>query len=65
MTEFKLDRNIFQMGSHQKPDVVDWKKKSYAERLNIAAYLNSVAYNYPMHSPPKLDRTTFHMKKRK
>ncbi len=63
MTEFKLDRTTFQMGSHQKPNVVDWKGKSYAERLNIAAYLNSAAYNYPMDSPPKLDRTIFSMRK--
>ncbi len=63
MAEFKLDRTAFQMGSHQKPNVVDWKKKSYAERMHTAAYLNSVAYNYPMDSPPKLDRTIFSMGK--
>jgi hypothetical protein len=40
------------------------KKKYYStlhwqERLKIAAYLNSVAYNYPENESPKLDRTRF------
>lgn len=33
------------------------------ERLRTAAYLNSVAWNYPMDTPPKMDRSVFGMRK--
>jgi hypothetical protein len=33
---------------------LNWK-----QRLRIANYLNSVAYNYPEDSPPRMDKTKF------
>ena len=36
-----------------------YRKKGWKERLKIAAYLNSIAFNYPLESPPRLDRTKF------
>jgi len=32
---------------------------SWQERLRIANYLNSIAFNYPAGKPPKMDRTKF------
>lgn len=58
---FRLDRSAFHMGTHaenaryhaaQQPATV-------AERLLAAAYLNSVAFGYPLDSPPRLDRQAF------
>ena len=64
MTDFKLDRSAFRMGSHKMPGVKNWKSKTIRERLEVANYLNSVAYNYPLESPPTLDRTAFKIRKR-
>lgn len=36
---------------------------SYAERLRVAAYLNSVAYRFDPNKPPRLDRTAFAARK--
>jgi hypothetical protein len=36
---------------------------TWQERLRIANYLNSIAYNYPEDQPPKMDRTVFRMTK--
>jgi hypothetical protein len=36
-----------------------WKSRSYTERLKAAYYLNSVAYNFDINNPPRLDRTEF------
>ena len=32
---------------------------TWQERMQVANYLNSIAYNYPENDPPKLDRTVF------
>ena len=63
---FKLDRTAFMAGSHEaaSDNIAYWKAQSMAERLKAAAYLNSVAWNYPVDNPPKLDRTFFCIKKR-
>ncbi|MCX6206966.1 MAG: hypothetical protein NTZ19_12025 [Bacteroidetes bacterium] len=61
MEEYKLDRTAF------KAQTVDeasnhsayYKKLSWQERLKIAAYLNSIAFNYPLNNPPKMDKTKF------
>lgn len=65
--EYKLDRTAFSMGSSnaQEPAAVYWTKKTYTERLGAAFYLNSVAYNFNLSNPPKLDRTFFSMRKNK
>lgn len=67
MTSFKLDRSIFKM--HHTRDGSNnyhyWKSLSFEERLRAANYLNSVAYNFPVNNPPKLDRTYFKIRSRK
>ena len=64
MPVYKLDRNQFK--AHTLAEAADHKayyhKLSWQERLSIAAYLNSVAFNYDPAFPPRLDRTLFSAK---
>ncbi len=62
---FRLDRTKFKMqtfeeASHQ---LDYWKTKTIEERLMAAYYLISVAYNFDLKKPPRLDRTKFSMRK--
>ena len=64
MDRFKLDRTAFK-GQTQKEAAnlaVIYKKLSWQERLKIAEYLNSVAYNFDINNPPRMDRTKFSVK---
>ena len=64
MSGFKLDKTAFK--AHTVKEAANhadvYKKLSWQERLKIAAYLNSVAYNYDFNTPPRLDRTKFSAK---
>ena len=64
MDSFKLDRTAFK--GHTQQEAANhsdyYKKLSWQERLKIAAYLNSVAYNYDMNNPPRMDKTKFAVK---
>lgn len=40
-----------------------WQTKSPTERLQAAFYLISVAYDFNINHPPKMDRTVFGMRK--
>lgn len=42
-----------------KDHVGYYKTLTWQERLLVANYLNSIAYNYPENEPPRLDRTYF------
>ena len=58
--EFRLDRTAFEAMTLQQADNNnDYKNKSIVERFRIAAYLNSVAFNYSIDNPPKMDKTIF------
>ncbi len=63
MTDYKLDRRAFKMYNCKDAsnNYSYWKNQSIEERLKAANYLNSVAYNFPVNDPPKLDRTYFKM----
>jgi hypothetical protein len=63
--EYKLDRTAFSMHSHEvrEPAAEYWKTKNLTERLSAAFYLNSVAFNFDISNPPRLDRTLFSMRK--
>jgi len=67
MKKFKLDRTAFKMGKQEnaEPPGKYWKTKTPMERLAAAMYLNSIAYNYDIDNPPKMDRTVFSMRKHK
>ena len=67
MAEYKLDRSAFK--AHTVDEAADhsayYKKLSWQERLKAAAYLNSVAFNYPFNNPPVMDKTKFKTTSRK
>jgi hypothetical protein len=66
MSELKMDRTAFwagKMNDQTERNRVFWSKKTLDERLAAAAYLNSIAYGYPLDSPPRMDRTVFSMGK--
>jgi len=61
MLELKLDRSSFKAQSAESASDhadyyrnLDWKK-----RLEVANYLNSIAYQYSLNSPPKMDKLKF------
>ncbi len=64
-SEFKLDRTAFHAGSHQETEAYYAKNqpKTSKERLQAANYLNSVAFRFDINNPPRIDRTTFSMRK--
>jgi hypothetical protein len=64
-SEFKLDRTAFHAGSHQETEKYYAKNqpKTSKERLQAANYLNSVAFQFDINNPPRLDRTAFSMRK--
>lgn len=66
MLSFKLDRNAFKAQSaiDAANHIQYYKRLTWQERLKVTAYLNSIAYDYPLNSPPKLDRTKFSVKSR-
>ncbi len=61
MKSFKLDRTAFK--AHTLKEAANhasaYKKLSWQDRLRVAAYLNSIAYNFDLNNPPGMDRTKF------
>ncbi|WP_037360753.1 hypothetical protein [Asinibacterium sp. OR53] len=66
MASFKLDRTSFkaQTAAAAADHAAYYKNLSWQERLKVSSFLNSIAYNYPEDTPPKLDRTKFVAKSR-
>ena len=58
---FRLDRTAFHAGTHAEVEAYHRQHQpaTMAERLRAAHYLNSVAYNFDLNNPPRLDRTAF------
>jgi hypothetical protein len=68
MSSYWLDRTAFKAQTAEdasKEDAAYYRTPTWQERLRIANYLNSVAYNYPENEPPRLDRTIFEARSRK
>jgi hypothetical protein len=68
MSEYRLDRNSFKAQTADeatKSQAAYYKTLTWQERLKIANYLNSVAYNYPENNPPRLDKTAFSVRMHK
>jgi hypothetical protein len=67
MSEYRLDRTAFkaQTAEEASNHASYYKTLTWQERLRIANYLNSIAYNYPVDNPPRLDRTIFSVRSRK
>jgi hypothetical protein len=65
---FKLDRTVGKGQTHEEASKIQkdyWKSKTVEERLAAVMYLNSIAYNFDINNPPKMDRTTFSSRKHK
>ena len=68
MSTYRLDRTAFKMQTAEeavKSQAAYYKSLTWQERMRIANYLNSVAYNYPENEPPRMDKTAFKMRVRK
>lgn len=63
--DLKLDRTAFKKQSLTEADdnLAYWQSKTYEERLAAAFYLNSVAYNFDINNPPRMDKSVFSMRK--
>jgi len=66
MSDFKLDRTAFkaQTVTEAADHAGYYKHLTWQERLRIANYLNSIAYNYPENEPPRMDKTVFSVRTR-
>lgn len=64
MKDYSLDRTAFKAHTAQEAGnhSAFYKSKSGKERL--AGYLNSMAFNYPLNDPPRMDKTFFRTKER-
>jgi hypothetical protein len=58
---YKLDRTAFQAMTVQEADDYqrDYRNHTVKERLEIALYLTSIAYNFDINYPPKMDKSIF------
>jgi hypothetical protein len=67
MSSYRLDRTAFkaQTAEEAADHAAYYRNLTWQERLRIANYLNSIAYNYPENEPPKMDKTIFSMRGRK
>jgi hypothetical protein len=63
--DFKFDRTVFKHQSIEEADKNTnyWLSKTAEERLATSFYLNSIAYNFDINNPPRMDRTVFSMRK--
>jgi hypothetical protein len=61
MSNYRLDRTVFkaQTATEASHHSTYYKNLSWQERLRIAAYLNSAAFNYPENNPPSMDKSIF------
>lgn len=62
----KLDRTAFKYQTKKEAahHLDYWKSQTYKRRLQAANYLNSVAYNFDINNPPKMDKTYFKIRSR-
>ena len=62
---YRLDKTVFQAMTVQEADDYqrNYKNHSVKERLEIALYLTSIAYQFDLHNPPRMDKTIFHKEK--
>lgn len=61
---YKFDRTAFKAQTFEE----EQKSKTFAnesmiERLKVSFYLNSIAYNFDINNPPRMDKTVFSMRK--
>ncbi len=66
MSFYKLDRTAFKAQTVEEAanHAVYYQKISWLERLRVTAYLNSIAFKYPEHFPPRMDKIKSQIKSR-
>ena len=66
MPPYKLDRTAFKAQTVEEAAdyTVYYSKLNWIDRLRVSAYLNSVAFNYSLNLPPRMDKTKFEAKSR-
>lgn len=66
MKQYKFDRTAFKASTVEEADqdMRDHKKLTPRQRLKIAGYLISSAYNIDVDNPPKMDKNIFCLYKR-
>ena len=64
-SKFKLDRTTFHAVTHEETEKYEAKNqpKASKERLQAANFLNSIAFQFDLKNPPKMDKTVFSMRK--
>lgn len=62
---FRLDRTKGKGLSYEEAanQVAYWRSKTMDERLAAVMYLNSIAYNFDVNDPPRLNRSVFRTRK--
>lgn len=62
---YKFDKTAFQAMTASEADEYqrDYSKESMERRLEIALYLTSIAYNFDMNNPPRMDKIIFSAEK--
>lgn len=66
MTSYKLDRTAFKAQTAQEAadHSIYYKNLSWKQRVQISAYLNSIAFKYPLNHPPRMDKSKFRARSR-
>ncbi len=66
MSSYRLDRTAFkaQTAVEASNHADYYKTLTWQQRLSIANYLNSIAYNYPENEMPRMDKTIFKIRSR-
>ena len=66
MAAYKLDTKAFKKHTKDKTahQLEYWLAKTIGERLQAAFYINSVAYNFDINNPPRMDKTFFTTRKK-
>lgn len=64
MSNFKLDRTAFkpQTMAEAANHADFYRKLTWQERLSITSFLNSVAYQFDINHPPRMNRNYFAVK---
>lgn len=59
--QYKLDRTAFRVMTVEQAVTYqrDYSLESMEKRLEIALYLTSIAYNFDVNIPPKMDKSVF------
>ena len=64
---YRLNRTAFKAQTFKEAEASHaayYKTLTWQERLRIAMYLNSIAFNFPVDNPPRMDKTVFKAGKR-